>query len=634
MFSRLPLKVKLLIVSSFSLILTVAIIVSWGYYANYQNTMNVYREAQEGTTTIISSVVYEYILKYETAAMSYGEAFMAPDTASVKELYYESLDRVHNELKLISTFLAFDDGTLIRNKAHTLNPGYDHKTRGWYKNGMQSKGIYISPIYKGANSGLPIVTITYPIQTNDGTRGLIAFNINVDLVFLNNFANKEVDGNIYALDNNLAIISSEDSSLILKKADEVWPKELVSYLSSIKDQSNDIVRYFYNGSNRIAYAVKVPDISMIMLYTMNRDLMVYQIKADARSSIIFSLVLLLLANGLMYGVIQLSLRDVINIQKQITEVATNKDLSIRITVATKDELGQIAIAVNGLLSGMDKVVGEVRNSIIEVASANNELAATMDELSTTFSHQAHQVAEMVNAMGDISEVSRTTSDALSSNMSSLEQTADVTRTETEKLDKVSVDMAEIEQDTVSLAETIRHLSESSSEIGNILGVINDIANQTNLLALNAAIEAARAGEAGRGFAVVADEVRKLAERTQDATKEIETIITGLQQESEKASQAMDKSIISVQEGSGNISNVTSEIKRAVEQVTHLYTDMRPVSDSVSNQYDMVQHVVDNTRNISAGIEESTSAVSEVNNTVNHLQQRTESLKQLIEQFKV
>ena len=236
-------------------------------------------------------------------------------------------------------------------------------------------------------------------------------------------------------------------------------------------------------------------------------------------------------------------------------------------------------------------------------------------------------------MGQVSNISKNTSDALVTNMQFLEATADNTRKEAENLDKVSIDMGDIEKDTISLSETIRHLSDSSAQIGNILNVINDIANQTNLLALNAAIEAARAGEAGRGFAVVADEVRKLAERTQHAIGEVETIINELSRDSENASNAMNKSVTSVQEGAGNIQSVTGEIKRAVEDVTNLYTDMKPISQSVSDQYITIQSVVDNAQVVAAGIEESNAAVNEVNNTVSHIQQRTERLKNLIEQFK-
>ena len=184
-----------------------------------------------------------------------------------------------------------------------------------------------------------------------------------------------------------------------------------------------------------------------------------------------------------------------------------------------------------------------------------------------------------------------------------------------------------------LNNEVNVLNDNADQIAIVIAVINEISDQTNLLALNAAIEAARAGEAGRGFAVVADEVRKLAERTTKATGEIKEIIGTLQQESVSAGDAMKHSTNSVKVGAGNIGEVIKEIKKVTTEVDSLYTHMQPVAKSVDEQQATVQTVVDNAQVIAAGIEESNAAVSEVNKTVSHLQQRTEGLKQLIEQFK-
>ena len=269
-----------------------------------------------------------------------------------------------------------------------------------------------------------------------------------------------------------------------------------------------------------------------------------------------------------------------------------------------------------------------------MASGNNQLAATMEELSTTFDSQAQQISDMVLSMDSVKDISHTTSTTLDKNMDILESAATQTQTGAEQLNGVQRDMMTIKDETISLEEVIVQLAESSNQIGEILGVINDIANQTNLLALNAAIEAARAGEAGRGFAVVADEVRKLAERTQHATGEIESIITTLQQKSNLASVEMTKSVDSVQAGVDNIGATNEGFRSAVDSVMSLHKEMQLVANSVSNQYSTILTVVDNTQVIAAGIEESNSAVSEVNRTVAHLQERTDGLKTLVSRFQV
>ena len=363
------------------------------------------------------------------------------------------------------------------------------------------------------------------------------------------------------------------------------------------------------------------------------------IVSGQKSSFVASVVLAVLAILVAVFVIIVLNASVIRPLDKLVERVNNLtsgdgDLTKRIDIHTKDELGELASHVNTFIENVQRIIKEVKDATDEVASGNNQLAATMEELSTTFDSQAQQISDMVLSMDSVKDISHTTSTTLDKNMDILESAATQTQTGAEQLNGVQRDMMTIKDETISLEEVIVQLAESSNQIGEILGVINDIANQTNLLALNAAIEAARAGEAGRGFAVVADEVRKLAERTQHATGEIESIITTLQQKSNLASVEMTKSVDSVQAGVDNIGATNEGFRSAVDSVMSLHKEMQLVANSVSNQYSTILTVVDNTQVIAAGIEESNVAVSEVNRTLSHLQERTDGLKMLVSRFNV
>lgn len=638
MGKNITIKSKVIIVVSVIIaIITIAAIIS-SYNIFYNNIFATSKLTQYRVASFLSDIVYEELRARSLAVKSFVNSFNPNEDRLKLSGILEEFKNINGAMNVS---LAYEDGEFTVDTAsiNTVSEDYNHKVRDWYIEGMKVADIYFSEPYQDETTGEICLTLTYPIKKAGGVRGLISvdFVLNVNQ-YLKNLPNTRLDGRLYVVHNSGVIASALNKDHLMKNVTQLYDTALVNYINE-KIQTRSMVfsepKEYNNvsGSTRLGQVMPVRDYDFVILYGVDKNTLAKDIAFLALEIAVIILVISIIGVIVLYLLLRKILNPLGVFANEIYKMAENKDLSVKLQIHNNDELGFILKAINTLNQSTENVVSEVRSSIIEVASANNQLAATMEELSATFNSQSSQVSSMVEGMENVSSISKRTSDALSENMLSLENTANATRHETEKLENVSEEMTVIEKDTVNLSETISHLSESSAQIGNILNVINDIANQTNLLALNAAIEAARAGDAGRGFAVVADEVRKLAERTQGATKEIENIISELLKDADNASNAMDKSVISVHEGTTNITNVTTEIKKAVENVTILYQAMSPVADAVSEQYATIQTVVDNTQVIAAGIEESNAAVNEVNNTVSHIQQRTERLKSLIEQFK-
>ena len=375
----------------------------------------------------------------------------------------------------------------------------------------------------------------------------------------------------------------------------------------------------------------------VVVNTMTKESSESSINTILRANIVIFVLLILMIITAVFSLItvQKTVLAPINMFVKTAKNLTSgdKDLTIRLTTKTKDELAELALYFNTFIENVQTIVKEVKEAAQDVASGNNQLAATMEEFSATFSSQAEQVDNIVVDMNVIKNNSEEATNEMSQNLNKIDETTQRTIEGQHKLNNIKNTMLEISDNTKQLSKIIDNLLESSTQIGEILTVINDIADQTNLLALNAAIEAARAGDAGRGFAVVADEVRKLAERTTKATSEIENIISSLQHESEQAAVAMKSADTSVSTGVDVIEETASSFTYVVGGVHDVTNSTHSMMTNFEEQYHTIQDVTDKTQAIASGIEESNVAVSEVTVTVDHLQERTEKLKTLVEQFK-
>ncbi|WP_043202169.1 methyl-accepting chemotaxis protein McpA [Pseudomonas putida] len=531
------------------------------------------------------------------------------------------------------TYLGQANGVFTQRPDTQMPAGYDPRQRPWYGAAASAGQTVLTAPYQGAVGGL-MVTIATPVKSknNGELMGVVGGDVTLDtLVEIINSVDFGGIGHAFLADANGQVIVSPDKDQVMKNLKDIYPGSNLRVAAGMQDVT-------LNGQDRIISFAPVAGLPSAQWYiglSIDKDKAYAALSQFRTSAIIAMLIAVAAIAGLLGLLIPVLMSPLTTMGRAMRDIAEGEgDLTRRLTVQNKDEFGELATSFNRFVERIHASISEVSSATRlvhdlseKVVSASNASISGSEEQSM----RTNSVAAAINELGAATqEIARNAADA-SQHASGASEQAHGGR---EVVEEAISAMTALSQRISESCAQIETLNASTDEIGKILDVIKGISQQTNLLALNAAIEAARAGEAGRGFAVVADEVRNLAHRTQESAEEIHRMITSLQVGSREAVHTMNTSQVS----SEQTVQVANQAGVRLASVTQRIGEIDGMNQSVATATEEQTAVVESLNlDITQINALNQQGVENLNDTLRHcdqLAQQAGRLKQLVGSFRI
>ncbi|MEN3112924.1 methyl-accepting chemotaxis protein [Uliginosibacterium paludis] len=534
------------------------------------------------------------------------------------------------------TFAGFADKRMMYFNPEKKPPeGYDPTSRAWYKKASEEKATILTAPYIFSSTKKLGVTFAAPVMENGVMTGAVGGDIALeDIVKLTQDIRLNGDGYAFLVTREGKIVAHPASESTLKPVEEVVPGLAAADLGRIA-QARQLEERRIGDKDALVSVTPVAGTDWLLGTVIDRDRIFSPLRKMLAMLVVAGVVLGALAIVVANVALTRLLGGLTRLRDALTEIASGGgDLTRSLQIDGRDEIGLTAEAFNRFTASLREMFLAVRQQSVQM----NDEVRTLEQATRTLSADSLKQADLSSSTAATIEEITVSINHIADNAQSAEATAietgRVSQDSASAVNELASGIDRISGAVEQLSATLGRLGQSSGQITSIVGVIKEIAEQTNLLALNAAIEAARAGEQGRGFAVVADEVRKLAERTARATVEIGELIHSNHDEIASALADMDSTRHLVTEGVTTSHQVAMHMSGINARMNEVVRGIRDIAESTREQSAATTEMARAAEQVNRMTTETDAAVQSAASTSAQLHQLSQRLQGLVAQFRL